>query len=179
MLPRRTRSRRSNVFGETVPTQFGQTVGIGQELLLESTLCFGLGTSEIRRENRASIGVLVAEDMVERSDNTPSDNYYDRARKGAWYEFIGDFHVVADLGDPAYWYDQAETIYRENADPAVSLAEQEHLALFTFYRVVLRGVGESVDEVMPREWTLTDWIALKRSNFSDHVTALETSDPEW
>lgn len=152
-------------FGDSIPSVNGETASFGEELLLESVLCNAIAGNETSRQNRASMGVLIAEDIIDRELSEEFQDQYDRSRKGAWYEFIGDFKLAGKLGDHETWYDKAEQQYLQHGDPSVSLAEQEHLNLFTFYRVVMDYSECDDPGPIPTEGTtFSDWIEMKRSN---------------
>lgn len=152
-------------FGDSIPSVYGETASFGAELLLECTFCNGIAGREVRRQNRASIGVLIAEDIIDREPSKEFRDQFDRSRKGAWYEFIGDFKLTGNLGPHEVWYEKAEQEYRQHGDPSVSLAEQEHLNLFTFYRVVMNhSECDESEQIPPEGATFSDWIEMKRSN---------------
>lgn len=165
--------------GDSPGSKAGGTVSSGAELLLEATLCYALAGRESERANRSRIGVLVAENAVEhlREQDLPSE--YDRAKVGAWCEFVGDFRLIGGLGGYDEWYDQAEQVYRDAGDPSSSLAEQAHLNLFTFYRLVRRGVGVNNTQEATDGVSLTKWLSLKRSDLPSDLSTLMEREPQW
>jgi len=162
-------------FGDSIPSGYGETISFGQELLLESCLCFAVAGLESRRKNRANIGVLTSEDIIERDLPREPDSSYDRSRIGAWYEFIGDFILVGSLGDAREWYDRAEEVYRKNGNPETSLAEQEHLNIFTFFRTASNVLITDDREIeIPR--TLIAWLQYKRDRLPTLLDRLDECD---
>ncbi|MFC7079131.1 hypothetical protein [Halorussus caseinilyticus] len=95
------------------PTHRGKNVSHGEYYLLNAATCYRLGGCTDRARNRCQQGVLIAEELLDRTKNIGGTTAYDRARYAAWYEFIGDFRVVGILTEKVSAYERAEQIYFE------------------------------------------------------------------
>ncbi|WP_372480097.1 hypothetical protein ACAH01_02135 [Halomicrobium sp. HM KBTZ05] len=157
-------------FGDGVSAPYGITTSFGEQYLLESATCHLISGNQNRLENRAKIGILVAEDVLNRECDQRLTSAYDQARRGAWYEFIGDFRLLRG-DDPSRSYDQARNMYQKFGDPPASLAEQEHLNLFAFYRSVLRiADGDPmVQQETIDEGSLCEWVDHKESTLPESI----------
>jgi len=162
--------------GEDLPGRFGVRISHGASGLQRAALCYRLASRRGRCQNRAKQGILIAEDMLDRVFvGDPPDNHYDRARRGAWHEYIGDFQLMADLADPTDAYEQAIAVYEDAGDPGTGYAEQEHGFLIWLYQSVGSAVGCDIDPIDTglNDLTFSDWVAMKRENLPSFLTDLD------
>lgn len=135
----------------------------GAELrrLLEACTCYRIGGAGQWCTNRARLGELLAEEWAERafSGEEPS-HAFDRAERGVWYEYIGDFRTVGQFGDIDAAYEQAKKVYRDAGDPNANLYEQRHGSNMAFFKSVATASDKNMDEV---------YSVLKRESFSTWV----------
>lgn len=167
--------------GKSLPTKFGTKISGGEVALLRAAICYRLGGRLDRCENRCRMGILVAEDMIDRVfEMEPPENAYDRARRGAWYEYIGDFRCIGDFGDPGSAYDRAIEVYEDAGDPGTECSEQEHMYTMAVYNEVARALGRDPEpvETTQNDMTLTDWVEKKRETYPEMLTELDERG-EW
>ena len=157
--------------GDHPPGRFGKGVSKGLYYLLHSVVCYRLGTLSERARLRCEQGILVAQDMQERLQHKSTlENDFDRARAGAWDEFIGDFAVLADSPDRATEaYDAARATYTEAERFSLGVAEQEHMNLIAFYEDLARILDEDMEEWYDRRASLSfpEWIDHKRDQLPE------------
>ena len=147
------------------------TTGLGitntEFSFLPASVCYRLDARPDRATNRCKQGILIAEDVLERTLTVERpENSYDQARQGAPYEFIGDLRLLGQLDGVESAYDEAIRVYETAGDPNTGYSEQEHMRLMSFLDLVGSGVGQPLDD----EWrtgmagaTLTDWVEHKRA----------------
>lgn len=132
--------------------------------LLLGSVCYRLANKEATCINRCEQGILIAEDLNDRHLPGPEDEYwFERARRGVWYEYIGDFRTVAGIDGADTAYDEAKTIYRKGKDPETGFAEQEHMRLLEFFEQVA-GLDPMEDEDWHRirqDMPFTHWVDYK------------------
>jgi len=158
------------------PPKTGLGITNAEYCLLQAVVCYRLGDQFSRAVNRSRQGILIAEDVLDRvlAAETP-ENVYDRARRGALYEFIGDFRVVGDLDGADEAYDAAVEIYEEAGDPTTGYSEQERMRLMDFLDLVGTAVGEELEaswRTGQHNSTFTEWVAYKRDQLPSVVTEL-------
>ncbi len=150
------------------------------QFLLACTAC-RIAERRTRTENLGRQGALVVADMINRIESTavPS-NDYDHARRGAWYEYLGDFRLVGEFDDPSDAYEAAERVYQAAGDPDSGYAEQEHMRLMSFYNSIAFAVGSDEPEwsSFRHDTTLSEWLSHKRQHLSGVLSAVEARQ-EW
>jgi hypothetical protein len=106
---------------------------------------------------------------------------FDQGRRGAWKEFIGDFHIIAGKEErAAQAYDQAYSIYEVASDFNLGMAEWEHHALIGFYEDIRRAIGKDMEDWYEQKSVITipEWIDYKRERMPGLLDELETQG-EW
>lgn len=170
-----------DTFAEGVPESPGSGFGRGLCNLLRGAICYRLAGADERCNNRSLQGKLVAEDMRARAFETePPDWDIDRARRGVWDEFVGDFEIVGEFGDPGEAYDRAIDVYERAGDPDTFESEQEQVCLMAVYRDVASGSEHDpgpIDDCQ-NDSSLSDWVRLKRDTFADRLEQLYEAG-EW
>lgn len=148
----------------------------GTELrrLLEACTCYRIGGADQWCRNRARLGELLAEEWAQRVFTKPEPSYdFDRAERGVWYEYIGDFRTVGQLGDPDPMYARAKEIYRDAGDPMANLAETPQKANISYFNSLARAAGKDMEEVysITKNGTFSEWVEYKQKHL---VGILET-----
>ena len=117
-----------------------------------------------------------APQQVER--DADDDGGQDRARRGAWYEYIGDFRCIGEIGDPDTAYEHAIAVYEEAGDPDTECSEQEHWYTMAVYREVARAADTDPGPIdsMDDDRTLSDWVERKRTTYPSLLAELSTDD---
>lgn len=162
-------------FGLSVPNTYGTKVSLGMAALLRGAVCYRVGGRLDRCQNRCRQGILVAEDMIERVfDMEPPDYPYDRARRGAWHEYVGDFRCIGDVGDPDAAYERAIEVYLEAGDSDTICSEQEHWYTMAVYREVANAVDADPGPIDDHrnDMTLSDWVERKQTTYPALLTEL-------
>lgn len=138
--------------------------GLGLVNLQRAALCYRIGGRMDRCENRCRQGTLIAEDMIDHVFESDPEYYWDRARRGCWYEHIGDFRVIGRMDDAATAYERAIEIYRTEGDPDTYLAEEEHIPLMELFRFISEAADRDHSPIDEREngMTFTDWVRHKQ-----------------
>lgn len=154
--------------------------GAGLFHLERAALCYELAGLSERRTNRCQQGILIAEDMIDRVFAESPEYYVDRARRGVWYEYIGDFRLIGDLGDPSSAYDEAIAVYEDGDDPDTFYAEQEQTPLMLHYTQVAEAVGRDPEPIdsFENDLTFVDWVQRKRDTYPELLEALYEQG-EW
>ncbi|USZ71101.1 hypothetical protein [Natronosalvus halobius] len=127
------------------------------------------------------MGILIAEEMIDRVFAAdPLEYFYDQARRGVWYEYIGDFRCIGNFGDPTSAYDQAREVYEAADDPDTWYSEQEHGYTMAVFREVARGVNRDPGPIddMENDMTLTDWVSFKEDAYPSLLDDL-TERGDW
>lgn len=143
----------------------------GLHYLALASVCYRLGNREDYSQNRCQQGVLIAESISERdlSHNPSPSNQYEIARRGAWFEYIGDFRVLGDLDDPDGAYEAAKEVYLDAGNPNFAIIEQEHLRLVELVRKIGTATEYDLEELyrLQRHYdggTLIEWVDYKREH---------------
>lgn len=163
------------------PTRQGLNVGTGLVEFLYASTCYRLGDLQQRCVDRCQMGVLIANEMRERvHDREPPDNFYERARRGVWDEFVGDFRIIAGFDDPDAAYARAQKTYRDAGDPRTGYAEQIHIGLMGFVQRIEMGLGHDMDpwSNIRSEITLSEWVEYKREHLAEFLEEL-VKQGEW
>lgn len=161
-------------FSERVPDPFAWNVARGEFYLSKACVCYAITGMNSRQKNRAQHGILIAEDMIERFESTDFEADFDAMRKGAWFEYVGDFMLLS--GNKGYdeWYERARETYLKYNDPPVGQSEQDHRRLIRFFELLLDDLpGEELEEWHNEKAfaTFSEWIEFKRHRISE---ALDT-----
>lgn len=163
-------------FGERPPDSYGINMSAGQVNLLRAAICYRVGGRSDRCRTRCRQGELIAEEMIDRVFSMdPPEYHYDRARRGVWYEYLGDFRCIGEIGDPDRAYERAIVVYEDAGDPGTECSEQEHGYTMAVYREVARAVDQDPGPIdsMRNELTLTDWVAAKRETYPSLLDELD------
>lgn len=166
---------------DDVPGRYGIRVSGGVVNLLRAAICYRVGDRMDRCRNRCRMGILVAEDMHDRVfDAEQPENSYDRARRGVWQEYIGDFRCIGDIGDPDAAYENAIDVYEHAGDPDTFYSEQEHCYTMAVYHEVTKAVDRDsgpIDDYL-NDMTFTDWVRKKQETYPLLLGELDQYD-EW
>lgn len=155
----------------------------GEYMLLLASTCYRFGGRDERCVNRCRQGILVAEDMLERQLPPPAEeNNYDTARRGSWYEYIGDFRTLANLDGAGDAYESAKAIYRMAENPPTAYSEQEHIWLMEFFETITQTTAKD-DATWANirssfDTPLTDWVDYKAERLPGALDALLDRD-QW
>lgn len=160
----------------TSPPTTGLSISHPVYVLLQAAVCYRLDDDFDRAVNRCHQGILISEDVLERvmEAETP-ENIYDDARRGAIYEYIGDFRVVGELNGVDEAYDNAIHIYQGAGDPETNYSEQEHMRLMDFFDLIATTVSDGLDTSWRRSLsglTFTDWAEYKREKLPELLSDL-------
>lgn len=152
--------------GESPPTT-GHSICHAEYFFLQAAVCYRLGNNFERGVNRCRQGILIAEDVLDRvmAAEEP-ENIYEKARRGAIYEYIGDFRAVGELEGADEAYDNAIRVYQDAGDPNTGYSEQEHMWLMEFFDLIADTVGDGLDPSWRSslsDTTFTDWVKYKRN----------------
>ncbi len=176
------------------PSTWGST---GMLSMAIAAVCNGLDGDDYCCVNRCQQGVLVAADLLDRalSDEPPS-NFDDRAQRGAWYEYMGDFALIArEVADegvtvrysdderPGDLYVRAREVYREAGDPGLTAVEADNDRALTFFTFVARGAEFDLLEFetmreYETEATLSEWVQYKEETLPELIADVLESG-EW
>lgn len=157
----------------------GPGMSAGLANLLCSAVCHRLADHSERARGRCEQGVSLAAEMADRSErDETADNEYDRARRGAWSEYVGDFRLVGGLSAHEAAYDEAVEIYHAAGDPLTGYAEWEHMRLMDLFNDVSVGSGHERTDwcTFDPERTLTEWVTYKTERFGSYLDELVTQD---
>lgn len=164
-------------FGEWEPSLPFSNISSGMYGLLKAGTCYRVAGSRELCEFRCREGVLMAEEMKFRV-NTESvpENTYDKARRGSWDEYIGDFRLIANRNGVAEAYEAARETYREAGDPETAFAEQEHLGLLNYFREVAKDAGYDEEELgrVNTSIQFSEWVEYKREHLPNILDYLES-----
>lgn len=169
--------------GSSFPAEpyHGPGTSAGLTNLLRSAVCHRLATQPDRAQRRCEQGVLIATEITDRTASIdPPENGYDRARRGAWFEYVGDFRLLSASGEHETAYDEAIDIYQAADDPLTGYAEWEHMNLMGLFNDVSAGGGhDRIDWVtFDPERTLTEWVSYKTERFETYLDDLLKQD-DW
>lgn len=144
--------------------------GIGLQYVLRAGTCYRLGGRLDRCRNVCEQGILRAEDRIDRVFSRPEPEYFvDRAARGIWHEYIGDFRVLAELEANDEAYDDAVTIYEEAGDPDLNSAETRIRGNISYFHDLAAGVSDEavaqLEEHTGYGTTFTEWVAFKRDQY--------------
>lgn len=143
---------------------YGERISHGLVNLLHAAVCYRLAGDNQYCKNRCEYGKIMAREVGERLRNKHSPkNSYDKARLGAWNEFIGDFQLISESEDYQKIYNDAKEYYKTAEELDLGFAEQEHLRLIGFYEDMIKGAGKDIDEWHDMELSLSfpEWIDYK------------------
>lgn len=169
-------------FGEGELKIPGGWTSMGLLEFLQAATCYRLGDRLERCQNRCQQGILVAEDMAERALATDEpSNHYGKARRGAWFEYVGDFQLLGRLNSPGNAYEKAKEIYRDAGDPDLAIIEQEHMRLTWYFKRVAKPTGLDLDEFYrmqhhANEGSLTQWVDYKQDHLPELIESLLSMD---
>ncbi|MFC7046963.1 hypothetical protein ACFQH6_17540 [Halobacteriaceae archaeon GCM10025711] len=150
--------------------------------LLSAATCYRLAGDERTCRYRCQVGALLAEEIGERllARSTP-ENAYDNARRGAWFEFVGDFRLLGGLDGADDAYERAKEIYREAGDPETADSEVVHGVLLGYFYDVAAAVGHDTEtfnlEVSLR-YPFSEWVEYKQAYLPDLLDTL-FEQGEW
>jgi hypothetical protein len=167
-------------FSEWPPSRRGITISRGAYFLLFAATCYRLGGRLDRAQNRCQQGVLVSNELLDRTEDRDGVAAYDKVRYAAWHEYVGDFQLVGALDDGADAYQQAKRVYLDGGDPPLAHREQEHMWLVDFFEQVVYNGGHGGEDwkAFLREATLSDWVERKEERFPVALENLD-SQTEW
>ncbi|MFC4550505.1 MULTISPECIES: hypothetical protein [Halorussus] len=167
-------------FSEWAEDPHGKKISQGEYFFLLAGTCYRLGGQPDRAVARCEQGILIAEELLDRTKDFDGSTAYDTARYGAWYEYIGDFRLVGGSDGAMEAYEQAKQVYLDEDDPPLAHREQEHMWLTEFWKQVACSVGYDADEWQKfvREATLSEWVEFKQNRLPDALDTL-TSESEW
>lgn len=162
------------------PPKRGKKTSQGEYFLLLAGTCYRLGDRMGRARNRCQQGILIAEELLDRTRRLDGSSAYDKSRYAAWYEYIADFHLVSDFDGSMDAYERAKQVYLDEGDPPLAHREQEHMWLTEFSEEVLFGIGYDMDawRAFLREATFSEWVEYKQNQLPDALDIL-TSQSEW
>lgn len=124
-------------------------------------------------------GILLAEDQI-KSTNWDELEEFDAALRGGWWEYIGNFRVVAGLDGVVKAFDTAEEIYLEHDDPEF-IAERIHINLDSFVCDIAEIAGYDMGEYEMQFHVTTDpenpkrfteWVAFQREHVPEFFDAV-------
>lgn len=158
----------------------GKKISQAEYFFLLAGTCYRIGDKPNCMDNRCQQGILIAEELLDRTENIGGSTAYDRARYAAWYEYIGDFYLVGNIDGATELYERAKQVYIDEDDPPLAHREQEHMWLTEFMEQILYGVNKDISDWRRflREATLSEWIEFKKAHLPDALEAL-TSQSEW
>ena len=162
-------------FGVPRPEQYCQHQSRGLYNLLHAAVCYRLAGLDRRCRLRCERGILTCKEMKARVMELPTpENAYDRTRRGAWDEFIGDFRVIARQDGAESAYEQAQSIYNTAGECQLGFAEWEHLHLTWFFEHLASGAGVSLDTWYEQRLDLTfsEWVDYKRRHLPEYYDRL-------
>lgn len=162
------------------PPVRGKKTSQGEYFLLLAATCYRLGGQMDRAMNRCQQGILIAEELLDRTKELGGSSAYDRSRYAAWHEYIADFRLVGELDGTSESYEQAKRAYLDEGDPPFAHREQEHIWLAEFFELVLLGTSHDTEEwrVFRREATFSEWVEYKQDQLPDALDAL-VSQSSW
>lgn len=148
--------------------------GAGLVDLQRAAICYRVAGKPDTCRNRCEQGILIAEDVIDRVFRTDPDYYVDRARRGIWYEHVGDFRTIGGIEDPDAAYDEAIAVYRDGNDPDTFYADQEQMPVMELYRSIAEAAGRdtALIDTMDNDMTFVDWVEHKRETYGDLVEAI-------
>lgn len=162
-------------FGILPSRRFYQHRSHGLYYLLHAAVCYRLAELDDRCHNRCEQGRLICEDVQARVMELPTpENDYDRVRRGAWDEFIGDFYVIAGQECAEAAYDRARSTYETADEIHLGFAEWEHLHLIWFFESLALAVNQNLDTWYDRksELSFPEWIDHKREQLPAYYDRL-------
>lgn len=140
--------------------------------LLEASTCYRVAGATSWCRNRAQMGALLAEELAERAFALPEPPHaFERAERGVWYEYIGDFRTVGDLDDPEAAYERAKETYRTWDEHGTGGAEQPQGAIMAYFFSVARAAGADMDEVYAdtRHQPFAEWVEYKQARLPGYL----------
>lgn len=149
----------------------------GSELrrLLEASTCYRVAGQEAWCRNRAQIGALFADELAERAFARPEPPHaFERAQRGVWHEYVGDFRTVGDLGDADAAYERAKETYRAWDEHGTGGAEQPQMAIMGYFESVAIAAGADMDEVYEdtRNQSFADWVEYKQERLPEYLNTI-------
>lgn len=150
----------------------------GSELrcLLHACTCYRVGEAEKWYQNRARMGELLTEELATRAFSKPEPTHtFDKAQRGVWYEFAGDFRTVGGFTDAAAAYEQAKQVYREAGNPTTGSAEQPHMAVLSYFDSVAKAADADIDEIRgsTSNQPLSNWVTYKQDRLPKYLEILD------
>lgn len=154
----------------------------GQELrmLYKACLCYRLADQPRQCRFTATLGIQIAEEYAARIDQTEKPTHPpDRAEHGVWYEFVGDFRLVAGFEGVDDAYDQAKEVYTEAGDPFAQFAEGPIMVVQAIFSTTVLVAGADHELITDStSGRLTDWVEYKREHLPELIDDTVTSG-EW
>lgn len=151
----------------------------GQELrmLYKACLCYRLADQPRQYHFAATLGIRLAEEYAARADERPEPSHPpDKAERGVWHEFVGDFRLVASLDDANTAYDQAKDHYRAAGDPFADFGEGPIGVAQAVFSTTVLVAGADYDLITDStQGCLTDWVDYKRAHLPDLIDSLVAS----
>lgn len=153
-------------FADWPPERRGKNMSHGEYYLLLAATCYRRGSQINRAKSRCQQGILFAEELLDRTKGIGGSASYDRARYGAWYEYIGDFQLIGHFNYKVDAYERAKRIYFEEGDPPVAHREQEHMWLIEFFDQVAGETNDYSEDWrrILQEYTFSEWIEYKQEH---------------
>jgi len=133
--------------------------------LFRSGVCHKLSDQTTLYRLRCRQGAELAKEIVTRVQTVePPENAYDRAHRGVWYEFLGDFRQLGGFEAPDDAYNHAVDIYVEADDPDTGYSEWGHMRLMELFDQIAAGAGHNEQDwpTFNNDETLTDWVTHKQ-----------------
>ena len=149
----------------TLGTPIRVSTGHALRDLLNACICYRIEGADQWCENRVRMGLLLAEELGTRfRSKPPATHPFDRAQRGVWDEFIGDFRVIGRLGGSERVYERAKETYREAGDPHTGSEEPPHATVIWFFYSVADAAGADMDEVFEatHNQPFSEWVEYKQ-----------------
>lgn len=141
------------------------STGFELRRFLEACTCYRVGGADQWCENRARMGALLAKELGERVFSNPEPEHaFDRAQRGVWYEYVGDFRTVGQFDDSEAAYERTKETYRDAGDPRTGAAEQPQGAIMAYFYTVADAAGADMDEVYEttKHQPFSEWVEYKQ-----------------
>ncbi|WP_436925272.1 hypothetical protein [Halosimplex amylolyticum] len=147
---------------------------------LEAATCYRIAGRMNRCVNRCRTGILRAEEMADRALSAPTpDRDIHHADRGGWYEAVGMFRLVGNVGGVEDAYDNAFSIYEEAGDPRSHRAEPPKTTLYTwFYTLEHAATGDSTTMEFRKQQTYIEFAEYVREKIPQYLQTLEETG-EW
>lgn len=151
----------------------------GQELrmLYKACLCYRLADQPRQCHFAATLGICLAEEYAARADEQSEPSHPpDKAERGVWHEFVGDFRLVAGLDDASTAYDRAKDHYRAAGDPFADFGEGPIGVAQAVFSTTVLVAGADYDLITDStQGRLTDWVDYKRTHLPDLIDGIVDS----